>query len=436
MSGELKMLLDRAVQSLEIRDRGQLATRFSVASYGQALRDVRQRYAPDLRLALMRCEIEIRDHAAYTNLLNLLRTMLREYIYEDRIQTAMISIRGGVVGGHNIDQFAKKLIQLTVSLGSHKTAALFTNSLEQECEFQFFTLLGGARIDTPVELYDSVDIIPLSQNEGELPGYIPPMFDRPGLERFRGSTLIIENRVVTPRYINPKSYLGMQDPVGNTLFRYSHKSTQMPSFNALEFCNALSMVAKTRVFPSVSWRFVSEDEVINLGSGSGYSWTPDPNPHLRTTVTGQQIQEAKNVYSSLTELSPDDRARLSVPIDRLIASWGGKAQVDQIIDLAIALESLYLPEFDSELSYRLRNRGARFLGKGLSERKALAAQLRDFYKVRSKAVHTGKISDTHKVGGQRVESAEFIRMTQDLCLRSIRQVLDGGFPDWETLELQ
>ena len=436
MSEELKILLDRAVQSLEVRGRGQLSRRYSVESYGQALREIRQRHAPDLRFTLMQCDIEILDRTSRTNLLHFLRTALSEHIHKNRIQTAIIKVYGGLSSGFDIDELAKKLLQLAVALGSGKASDLFTKSLEEECEFKVLTLLGGVRVDTPVELYDSVRLIPLSQNETDLPGYLPAMFRHLAPERFRGSTLIMEDWVVSPRYMNPEAYLAAADWEGNTPFRYVHKSTEMPTFNAFEFCNALSMVVKTRVFPSVSWRFVSEDEIANLwGIGSGSSWMPDPEPERRTTVTGQQIQEARRVYASLTGLNPDDRVRLSVPIDRLIASWGGKGYVDQIIDLAIALESLYLPESGGELSYRLRNRGARFLGTDLAERKALAVQLTAFYKARSKAVHTGKIPDTHKVGGQRVKTIEFIGMTQKLCLRSIRQVLDGGFPDWETLEL-
>ena len=337
----------------------------------------------------------------------------------------------------NLRNWAKKLLKLTVALGSGKTAALFADSLVgPACEFQAFTLLGGVQLETPIELYDSVYLRPLSQNDAELPGFLPSMFRSEWIERFRGGTVIVEDALVSPRYMNPQDYLAVADMKGNTPFRFAHKSTDMPNFNTSEFCNALSMIVKTKVFPSVGWRFVSEDEIADLwGTGSGGSWMRDSEPNRRTAVTGQQIQEARDVYESLTSMSPDDRTRLSVPVDRLIESWGGKGHVDQIIDLAIALESLYLPEYDSEMSYRLRNRGARFLEADLTNRRALASQLKTFYSARSKAVHTGKIPETHKLGSRRVKTAELIGMTQELCLRSIRQVIDSGFPDWETIEL-
>ena len=80
---ELQALLDRAVQSLVIHRRGQLATQYSVASYRQALQEVRRRYAPDLKLALGKCDIEIADPSVRDSILNFLRTTLQEYIHED-----------------------------------------------------------------------------------------------------------------------------------------------------------------------------------------------------------------------------------------------------------------------------------------------------------------------------------------------------------------
>ncbi len=434
----LKRLLDSALESTEIRDRSQLATRYSVESYGQALREIRQQYVPHRRFALLRYEIVIQDHRAHTNLLNLLRVLLGEHVHEDRIQTALFSIHGGgVVGGYSIELLGKRLLQLALIHGPGTAAALFVKSLEdQECEYQSYTLLGGIRIDSTLGVYDGVRLILLSQKSVELPGYLPAMFGDVHLQRFLGGTLIAEDMTVSPRYINPTHFSSPARFEENGLFNHRHKSTEVPFFNLSEFCNALSMVTKTRVFASVSWKHVSEDEVASFGEyGNGYGWSREPAPMATKVITGQQVREAKGVYESLTSLRPDDRARLSVPIDRLVASWGGKGHVDQVIDLAIALESLYLPEFDSELSYRLRNRGARFLGTDLPQRKTLAAQLRSFYKVRSKAVHTGKIPDSHKIDGHRVDTAEFIGMIQELCLRSIRQVLDDGFPDWEDLEL-
>ena len=178
----------------------------------------------------------------------------------------------------------------------------------------------------------------------------------------------------------------------------------------------------------------------NTGSSVHVGRIPDQWP--RTTVAEQQVREATSVYEALRGMSPGLRARLSVPIDRLIASWDrrGRAdsQVDKLIDLGIALESLYLPDDSGELTYRLRTRGARYLGADLAERQELAGLLKTFYSARSKAVHTGEVRKPHKVAGQTVTTPDLISRVQELCLRSIRKAIDGDFPDagdWEAIEL-
>ncbi|MYC95170.1 MAG: hypothetical protein F4X14_09370 [Caldilineaceae bacterium SB0661_bin_32] len=433
---ELEELLDRAVQNLVIRRRGQLATQYSVASYRQALQEVRRRYAPDLKIVLELCDIEITDPSARDTLLNFLRTALQEYIHEDRIQTAGFAIRGGPSNGFPIDYLTKKLLELTVALGSRRTAALFAGALATPtCRFQEFTLLGDIKIGEPIELYDGVRIEVLPTDKQTLPSHLPMVHFEDGLEgRFQGGALLVVEASVTPRFMNPQAMPHTLD--ADLPFRFAHQSRDLEIFNAEEFCNALSLAAKTKVYPSVQWRSIPHDEVAgNWGIGSGYSWRSYRSPHTLTKITDEQVGEAKTVYESLAAMTPDARARLSVPIDRLIESWGSKGHVDQIIDLAIALESLYLPEHDSEMSYRLRNRGARFLEADLTERRALAGQLKTFYTARSRAVHTGKIPDTHKIGSRRVTTSDLITMTQEVCLRSIRQVIDGGFPDWDTVEL-
>ncbi|MYF33345.1 MAG: hypothetical protein F4217_08110 [Acidimicrobiaceae bacterium] len=433
---ELQALLDRAVQSLVIHRRGQLATQYSVASYRQALQEVRRRYAPDLKLALGQCDIEIADPSVRDSILNLLRTALQEYIHEDRVQTAGFAIRGGPSNGFPIDDLMKKLLELAVALGSRRTAALFADALATPtCGFQEFTLLGNIKIGEPIELYDGVRIDVLPTDKQTLPSHLPTVHFEEGLEgRFQGGALLVVEASVTPRFMNPRAMPHTLD--ADLPFRFAHQSRDLEIFNAEEFCNALSLAAKTKVYPSVQWRSMPHDEVANnWGIGGGYSWRSYQSPHILTEITDEQVGEAKVVYESLATMTPDVRARLSVPIDRLIESWGRKGHVDQIIDLGIALESLYLPRRGGEMRYRLSIRGARYLEAEEVGRRELARHLKTFYDARSDAVHTGRIDDTHTVAGQRVTTSDLITMTQELCLRSIRQVIDNGFPDWETVEL-
>ena len=439
---ELQGLLDSAVQSVMIRGRGRLSsTEFSVESYAHALRDVQQRHSPDIRRALSRCKIEIGDQTVSDNLLSFLRAALQDYIHDDRIQTAASVACGLWGGGQELDLVAKKLLQLAVSLGTARTATLFTRSLsEPECRFQYFTLLGGVTVENPVEVYDGVRLAVLSKSDAELPGYIPDFSLGGGVNRFRGGTLIVEDMLASPRYMNPQDH---EEAGGTKSFRVVPVSAAAEEFWPNEFCNALSLVAGARVFPSFSWKFISDDEPAKLSeSMSGGISMDEPNPQYRSVVTSEQVQEAKHLYESLTAMTSSDRKRLTVPIDRLISSWDRRgrfgSQVDKLIDLGIALESLYLPDVSGELTYRLRTRGARYLGTGLAQRRELAGLLKAFYSARSKAVHSGEVRKLPKVAGQTVNTPDLISRVQDLCLLSIRKAIDGNFPakdDWEAIEL-
>ena len=435
---ELQEALDRAVRSIVVRRRGQLAGQYPVASYRQALQDVRSRYVPNLKPALGLCEIEVQDQTAKADLLGFLRASLQDYIHEDRVQTATYAVHGGFSNGFPIENLLTKLLELTVVLGPRKAAVLFVDALtDPACTLQEFTLLGRVKIDEPIQLYDGVRIDILPEDLQAMPSYLPMVHFEQSIEsRFRGGALLIVDASVTPRFMNPAEVMSQTTIDPSLPFRCAHQSQDVKVFDATEFCKALSLASKTKAYPSVSWRFLPYDEVANCwGIGGGSSWMYDSSPDRRTAITPVQIHEAKATYELLTSMAPDNRTRLSVPIDRLIESWSGKGYVDRIIDVAIALESLYLPEHDTEMSYRLRNRGARFLESELSQRQMLAAQLKAFYGVRSKAVHTGKIPDRHKVGNRRVKTVELIGMVQELCLRSIRQVIDHGFPDWQKVEL-
>lgn len=433
---ELRELLDRALQSVVVtHKRDQLDTTYSVPDFRQALLAVRSRYTGDLRLVLALCNLEVRDQKARNGLLAFLRDALHEHIHQDRIQTIEMDLLGGTGSGLELDRLAEKLLELAIALGADAATGIFMRSVvEPQCEFQRFILLDGITMDASVELYDGVRLTTLPQTEAALPPYLPFVHDDRTLARFRGGVLLVEDWSTPQRYMNPEKHWesmtsGVRSPFAPVL-----KSSEMPEFHAFEFGTALSLVAKSRVGVSFQWSFLPDDDVGKLDRTISRSFGLLPLAQ-RMHITGQQLQEALRLYESLSVMDSDARARLSVPIDRLIASWNSKGEVDQIIDLAIALESLYLPDSEGELGYRLRIRGARHLEAELSERRELAGRLKAFYKVRSKAVHTGKIPKLHNVGSQQVKTRELIAMTQELCLRSVRQVLDVGFPDWETLEL-
>ena len=98
-------------------------------------------------------------------------------------------------------------------------------------------------------------------------------------------------------------------------------------------------------------------EIFNLGftvGGAGsYSWSPDDLKETKyRKVSDSDLEEVKLLYKRLMEIPQTMRDALRVPLDRWTKSMGQKDPIDRIIDLGIALESLYLN--DRKPSRRIR----------------------------------------------------------------------------------
>ena len=104
--------------------------------------------------------------------------------------------------------------------------------------------------------------------------------------------------------------------------------------------------------------------------------------------------------------------------------------VDSAIDLGIALESLLLNDLDDErgeLTFRLRVRGARLLGKTLDERREIYKALNAVYGLRSSAVHSGVLSET--LNSKQLN--DILERGQQIAADLVESVLRRGkSPDW------
>lgn len=394
----LSQLLRRTLTHIVISGRGSPPTRHSISEHRTNLLTIRNRRDPNLELYLRACDITIESSELRSEFRDFLSSVLSEYIHDGRIQVATIGISGGLSNRIELDNLIKKLLELAIIYEPDRAAQMFIAATEDDqCRFQEYTLLGGVNFDSSLQLYDGVMIISLPNQREQLPTNLPYTFLDSQLEdRFIGGTVLVEDWTVKPRFMNPQEFLTETSLDGDFPFVTEMCSSLSPTFNSHEFCNALSLIAKTTVFASVQWKYLSEDEIANcMGMGGGMSYRDEPTLRSRTDITTDQLTEAMNLYETLMHLAPQDRTRIAVPIDRLIASWGSKGYVDQIIDLAIALESLYLPDGEAELAHRLRIRGARYLESDFERRRQLANHLKVFYGVRSRAIHTGKVPNTH-----------------------------------------
>ena len=261
------------------------------------------------------------------------------------------------------------------------------------------------------------------------------------LTPLREKTLLVIDASVSPIFHKP-------DPRGyysGSTFRVKEYSGKFPDFNEseiynddfyIELCQALSLACNSAVQILLQWRFLAKDEIFNLTPGQAES-TQLGRIDLSgssTKARTSQIEEAKRIYNEFAEFNQKDREKLLIVIKRWIKSKTSQEDVDRMIDLGIALESLYVPESSGEITFKLGVRAAWHLKEDPADRQKLKKTFGDIYKWRSDAVHTGKLpKKTKNLSQEKVE--EFIETAQDYCRDSILKILkEGKFPaNWDDL---
>ena len=103
--------------------------------------------------------------------------------------------------------------------------------------------------------------------------------------------------------------------------------------------------------------------------------------------------------------------------------------VDQLIELRIALEALYLPSGSEGARFHVSNHGAWHLGVDFAERREFQKVLRDAYDAASRAVHTGTVEPIEVQRALLVDA-------QSLCRKGILKRMDEDeVPNWSELIL-
>jgi len=116
------------------------------------------------------------------------------------------------------------------------------------------------------------------------------------------------------------------------------------------------------------------------------------NPAGYQLKSSDDIFEFSVFWNRLQQPEVTDRTFLRVALQRLAFASERQRNEDQMIDLLIAAEALFLNDVGNEsdrgeLTYRLSQRAGWFLGATPSERKEISLHMRKAYEVRSRIVH-------------------------------------------------
>ena len=438
----LESLLSEALKSVTIC-RGQSET-LSSAEFRQLLQKCRSVYDPDLsrRLALFRPEIlqvEVNDRV-----LEFVNRELESYVRNGRIHSATYAIAGGLVSGSPVEDVLQNLLRCAIVDGPSKAAQAFVDcTMSSSCSFYQFFLLTGVSIPAPVEVFDGITLLPLPKSLSELPPHLPFLRVEPdrlhaiSLNDLLGKTLVRVEYEVSPIFHRPaESYTLESGP--DQHFSVKLKGQEIPNPNLNALCQALAVAGRCSVESIMTWASLLDYEIFDLSTtwgigASAYSSTmPRSGLHGSVQLSPPQIDTITTLYRGLTQVPTETWERLRIPIDRWAKSMAEDNPLDQIIDLGIALESLYVPDSQTEVNFRFALHAAWHLGKNKKERQSLRDEFRQIYAARSDVVHTGRLRSPRDKPS--FDSSRFVSRAQELCWQGITSVIEAGeIPDWSDL---
>ena len=362
--------------------------------------------------------IRVENPAAKSKLLDAIKSWVDEFMDDSKIMV------GGQFTSYTVEDILKGLIRTTITKGPEEATATFCDCVEKQAiVFHEYFLLEGIQIKEQVDILEGVSLIPLPARSAVLPG---DFFERAeAFRRVPGSkTLLRVDRRISPAMHKPS----IREP--QELQDQQHQA----GFKSEKLAWALTMAGSGPVQIVMAWDHLPYDHPLKLSRFGrmgrravylviGY--------RMAKEFSERQINEAKGIYEKLAQLDDEVLDYLEVPIKRWIASKAGYHTVDRFIDLGIALESFYLHGIKqrSELLFRVGLRAALHLGGDSGCRKELAEKFWRVYRLRSEAVHEGKLDNDES-------ASKALEKVQDLFKDSLGIIIDSNkIPGWKEIEL-
>ena len=401
---------------------------------------------------------EIQNEPTKSKLLDFLRKELAESIREDEIGSGSYAIEYNSSDEctlHNMRYtllhlrfLLEHLLTISIAEGIEGAVLAFDRHIDGTVSsFQAVMALEGIQINTEIPVFEGVRLVPRPQpTTHDLPTYLPYLRNhRSNLmaEPKVGPTLLIIDRPVFSILHNPSATPfreGLQKD--GVPFSVDAKLKRFPNSDAVRcftssFCQALSIACDSPVQVARSWGFMAKDKFLYPGASGSVSQSLGPFGRS-TEAKESQIQDAKDFLDILANPNLDLGDKLDIPIDRWIRSKASWHPVEKMIDLVIALESLYLSDITprTELSFRLGLHAAWHLGKYKQERENVQEEFRRIYEWRSSIVHTGQLPKKYRTPSASGEVAKSIEKVQKCCRKSIVKILEAKkVPSWADLVL-
>jgi hypothetical protein len=345
-------------------------------------------------------------------------------------------LSGSGAHGFNTDFVANRMIQIVKDTGDARKALAWFRKVSKAtgAAGRAIKALYGVNCEASIALSEAVTLVPFS----DVPA--SPTRDWIAAEHERANQQRGLHGFMPP----PTAALCHEGYVPNIFSSATTDFSNRPNitwFNTLDDA-ALLLVLAPGTIPREAARWMDfDDPDIFLLSHFGVmrhssEWAFEtqrfisPPPVISTSI--------ENLLPAYSKLAQDNKDRITLALQRLLRSRSQLHPGNRAIDLAIALEVLFMRTERDEHSYKISNRAARLLHENRDRQLPVFNQIRRLYEVRSSMVHSGKTSGEVSIDGSKISVHELVKSVETICSEVIRKFLTlGGVPaddGWRDIE--
>jgi hypothetical protein len=204
---------------------------------------------------------------------------------------------------------------------------------------------------------------------------------------------------------------------------------------------ALVLALIPRAIPTEAAHWLHADDIdiarlVQFGV-SRLTFGDMPPPPLSAPID-VQAGSTTGLVDGFQKLSKKDKDRVTLALRRLLRGRCHLNPGNRAIDLAIALEVLFMNVDRDEHSFKISLRAARLLRESIGARRTAFAEVKAVYSLRSLMVHTGSGQDEWSIDGAKRSAFDVVEAGDVLCAQAVRSFLSmGHIPDnWREVELR
>ena len=336
----------------------------------------------------------------------------------------VVNLMGGPVR-ITIEDFARTMVSAAAALGPQRVAQLVFGWIRGEpLRYQTNALLIGVTIDQSLALEEGINLTQMPSSSEHLPAHLLPqrgLFPGEFLSDFLGRVVLSIDCEANPAFYKPTGDLPYLAPP-----TICWAQGKIPGISRDMFCTALSLSCNHSIRWQMKWEDYGELHEFNPGHVSGPLSQEVSNRLVPTTSLSRRHLDRARDLQCARHVNGKMRARLETAISRWMESKKPVNLLDQLIDLRIALEALYLKGAFGEMRFRLSTYGAWHLAADVAERRKYQKVLLKIYDLASKAVHGVDVKNTS-------ENRALLETAQDLCRNAIvKRIEEEREPDLES----